>query len=114
CCLCSRRMVGSTMSMSFFFQAEDGIRAFHVTGVQTCALPISSYTYRPASVNTLLSLREKFHLLNTENRCCKVTSVKLSPFLSIEIGRASCRERGMISAEGGPVVKKKEVEEVRD
>src|SRR5690606_35860287 len=23
------------------FQAEDGIRAFHVTGVQTCALPIS-------------------------------------------------------------------------
>src|SRR6266511_5495844 len=27
----------------FFFQAEDGIRDFHVTGVQTCALPI----YRP-------------------------------------------------------------------
>src|SRR5690606_29899500 len=25
----------------FFFQAEDGIRDFHVTGVQTCALPIS-------------------------------------------------------------------------
>src|SRR5690606_40714267 len=24
------------------FQAEDGIRDFHVTGVQTCALPISS------------------------------------------------------------------------
>src|SRR5690606_39911668 len=24
----------------FFFQAEDGIRDFHVTGVQTCALPI--------------------------------------------------------------------------
>src|SRR5690606_509918 len=27
----------------FFFQAEDGIRDFHVTGVQTCALPI--YTH---------------------------------------------------------------------
>src|SRR5439155_7053351 len=26
----------------FFFQAEDGIRDGHVTGVQTCALPISS------------------------------------------------------------------------
>src|SRR5690625_6835883 len=26
----------------FFFQAEDGIRAGHVTGVQTCALPISA------------------------------------------------------------------------
>src|SRR6266511_721183 len=25
----------------FFFQAEAGIRGFHVTGVQTCALPIS-------------------------------------------------------------------------
>src|SRR5690625_7979753 len=29
--------------MSFFFQAEDGIRDGHVTGVQTCALPISSW-----------------------------------------------------------------------
>src|SRR5690606_39381198 len=28
-------------NLSFFFQAEDGIRDFHVTGVQTCALPIS-------------------------------------------------------------------------
>src|SRR2546426_5525535 len=26
---------------SFFFQAEDGIRDYKVTGVQTCALPIS-------------------------------------------------------------------------
>src|SRR6266496_4194755 len=25
----------------FFFQAEDGIRYLYVTGVQTCALPIS-------------------------------------------------------------------------
>src|SRR5690606_40228160 len=29
------------LSGHFFFQAEDGIRDFHVTGVQTCALPIS-------------------------------------------------------------------------
>src|SRR5690606_39341003 len=28
----------------FFFQAEDGIRDFHVTGVQTCALPIYETT----------------------------------------------------------------------
>src|SRR5690625_7771808 len=27
-------------SFLFFFQAEDGIRDGHVTGVQTCALPI--------------------------------------------------------------------------
>src|SRR5207253_3823126 len=29
----------------FFFQAEDGIRYGHVTGVQTCALPISIQSY---------------------------------------------------------------------
>src|SRR5215510_15672385 len=31
---------GSPGSSFFFFQAEDGIRDGHVTGVQTCALPI--------------------------------------------------------------------------
>src|SRR5207302_7098423 len=34
-------MYFQTESFLFFFQAEDGIRDFHVTGVQTCALPIS-------------------------------------------------------------------------
>ena len=29
------------MFLCFFFQAEDGIRDYKVTGVQTCALPIS-------------------------------------------------------------------------
>src|SRR5690606_27837303 len=37
----------------FFFQAEDGIRDFHVTGVQTCALPIFSEN-RPLSCACLL------------------------------------------------------------
>src|SRR5690625_2070621 len=32
--------------LCFFFQAEDGIRDGHVTGVQTCALPISSQMVR--------------------------------------------------------------------
>src|SRR5690606_41708575 len=36
-------MTGIRFMLIFFFQAEDGIRGFHVTGVQTCALPISSY-----------------------------------------------------------------------
>src|SRR5215208_7793850 len=31
----------TTPMRCFFFQAEDGIRDGHVTGVQTCALPIS-------------------------------------------------------------------------
>src|SRR5699024_11476497 len=30
-------------ALFFFFQAEDGIRARNVTGVQTCALPISEH-----------------------------------------------------------------------
>src|SRR5205085_8643286 len=30
------------LSVCFFFQAEDGIRDLTVTGVQTCALPISA------------------------------------------------------------------------
>src|SRR5690606_40339057 len=33
-------LIQRTFCTSFFFQAEDGIRVFHVTGVQTCALPI--------------------------------------------------------------------------
>src|SRR5439155_18457963 len=32
----------------FFFQAEDGIRGGHVTGVQTCALPIYEQRLAPA------------------------------------------------------------------
>src|SRR6267378_2921556 len=32
----------ATRFFIFFFQAEDGIRDLYVTGVQTCALPISS------------------------------------------------------------------------
>src|SRR5437870_6553079 len=36
----------------FFFQAEDGIRDGHVTGVQTCALPI----FIPASLPVKLGL----------------------------------------------------------
>src|SRR5690625_5693867 len=30
----------ASLFLFFFFQAEDGIRDGHVTGVQTCALPI--------------------------------------------------------------------------
>src|SRR5699024_11304459 len=42
----------------FFFQAEDGIRDRNVTGVQTCALPISSATTSADS-----------SLLRTSNAC---------------------------------------------
>src|SRR5690606_41246011 len=39
----------------FFFQAEDGIRDCHVTGVQTCALPISVHV--PLSLEAQLEAR---------------------------------------------------------
>src|SRR5690606_41177664 len=37
--------VQSNAQSFFFFQAEDGIRDFHVTGVETCALPISAASW---------------------------------------------------------------------
>src|SRR2546430_12175854 len=36
-----RAIVDNRAGVFFFFQAEDGIRDLTVTGVQTCALPIS-------------------------------------------------------------------------
>src|SRR5690606_40261863 len=51
----------------FFFQAEDGIRDFHVTGVQTCALPISLFLHRmqiffflPTILHMKLIFRDQF------------------------------------------------------
>src|SRR5256886_12567581 len=35
------RVPTTSERLAFFFQAEDGIRDLTVTGVQTCALPIS-------------------------------------------------------------------------
>src|SRR2546430_6422040 len=59
----NRVVVG--LSLFFFFQAEDGIRDLTVTGVQTCALPISTPPPVPPGVGavlkamvTLRSLRE--------------------------------------------------------
>src|SRR5207253_7810131 len=42
----------------FFFQAEDGIRDGHVTGVQTCALPILAK--KPSAEETPERFREFF------------------------------------------------------
>src|SRR5690625_4306439 len=56
----------------FFFQAEDGIRDGHVTGVQTCALPISEVTVNKTDnsynqhMHVLLAV-ESTYFKNTEN-----------------------------------------------
>ena len=70
-------------SFFFFFQAEDGIRDGHVTGVQTCALPISNMLGMFSDCRSLESI--DVSNFNTSN----VTSVANN----YEIGRASCRER---------------------
>src|SRR5690625_7666154 len=64
----------------FFLQAEDGIRDGHVTGVQTCALPIlRAFTTTPGKTDS----------------GSRTSASSGSP--SSQIGRASCRERVEIS-----------------
>src|SRR5690606_40180523 len=88
----------------FFFQAEDGIRDFHVTGVQTCALPISLFSRprrstgssgsnaAPASCAPSLPRKLRRPILLAATRLS--LSIPLSKLLVFfKIGRASCRER---------------------
>src|SRR2546429_4806953 len=86
----------------FFFQAEDGIRDVAVTGVQTCALPIS-----PSVSNLFDRDIAKGRGLANPERCRSrasgstvVPDPSLNPvknalalFFDKQIGRASCRER---------------------
>src|SRR5207248_5018163 len=50
-----RRLAPCCRVQSFFFQAGDGIRDRTVTGVQTCALPISNETIRQPDMQRKLS-----------------------------------------------------------
>src|SRR5690606_40918226 len=52
-----------TIVVFIFFQAEDGIRYFHVTGVQTCALPIlKQFSFILFVAFQLLSLNAQEHI----------------------------------------------------
>src|SRR5690606_40620535 len=87
----------------FFSQAEDGIRGFHVTGVQTCALPIYtslrmfSSCYR-ALGSTLAGMpRIPSPLSSTVAHLVDPNgdqNDEADDDLLREIGRASCRARG--------------------
>src|SRR5699024_11341262 len=81
----------------FFFQAEDGIRARNVTGVQTCALPICDLPCE----GTLLSDCRPLHRLSAAALAAGGVRMLRDPtrggiattLNEFEIGRASCRER---------------------
>src|SRR2546430_4653774 len=86
----------------FFFQAEDGIRYLTVTGVQTCALPISGH----ALTRTPNKIFAEEHDLGVPNGIIELIAdvarkggggvQAKSQIFCIEtrkIGRASCRER---------------------
>src|SRR5690606_40820983 len=90
----------------FFFQAEDGIRDFHVTGVQTCALPISgsvTNSYVDPSTNSPGCRMNASSPMTSMGRvssdwswagsmCGYLWLSKTRKNLSRQIGRASCRE----------------------
>src|SRR5438034_3882714 len=83
----------------FFFQAEDGIRDHCVTGVQTCALPISRFFVQPLHVPPELpvvvaheEIHQRGHVLFPFPQRRKKNGNDGQPVIQ-EIGRASCRER---------------------
>src|SRR5438034_1099004 len=83
----------------FFFQAEDGIRDHCVTGVQTCALPISVGVALPGlfdSDGVALLLPNLYgDWSGRPIRAPLETGLGRGVALvNDEIGRASCRERG--------------------
>src|SRR5256885_9453354 len=86
----------------FFFQAEDGIRDYKVTGVQTCALPIFQLAVRPraarAKPSTWLPESPMKAAAGRPGRRLKGrkaahASASARASAKTEIGRASCRER---------------------
>src|SRR5207249_7167049 len=101
------------------FQAEDGIRDRNVTGVQTCALPISELgEFVEGSVATIGITDHAQHALGdivfvelpklgAEAKFMKpvgvVESVKAASdvFSPLKIGRASCREREEVGGGAG-------------
>src|SRR2546427_9563518 len=76
-----------TFLFFFFFQAEDGIRDLTVTGVQTCALPISAVT-PPAGVGPL-------HMPSDVGTCSRSASTRNcdGTFSPISSSRARSEER---------------------
>src|SRR4051794_41769236 len=96
----------------FFFQAEDGIRDGRVTGVQTCALPISRGSARASAACQWAAcpapaVPGAFRALFWAG--CPAACRAASP----GIGRAACRGRGEVLGGGAKFKKKKKQANMR-
>src|SRR5207249_9090015 len=95
----------------FLFQAEDGIRSRNVTGVQTCARPISiagrmedlSGQGHPGTLTGTTDVAGKIGRARHFNAGNRITATPISVPTTdftvaawFQIGRASCRESGGI------------------
>src|SRR2546430_6585347 len=93
-------LMGGSYSF-FFFQAEDGIRDLTVTGVQTCALPISirnrlaPKAARRATSRCLLAARAKSRLATLAQAISRTTTVAPS-----SIHKADCTRPYQLSRSG--------------
>src|SRR5262249_57014775 len=77
----------------FFFQAEDGIRDWSVTGVQTCALPICTAPAGGASlIAPLVAASERAPARGPCSGLWRMIAATAARWWG-KIGRASCRER---------------------
>src|SRR5699024_12208808 len=103
------------------FQAGDGIRDRNVTGVQTCALPIFRYGTLNLSNGNQLPYADQTHLnfklhetldanisydfvYGGEGKDSDLKDFDVDgKIVIIQIGRASCRERGEMRAASGEV-----------
>src|SRR5690349_23456450 len=103
-CQLRERVLQLLQPHRFFFQAEDGIRDLYVTGVQTCALPISfacSDGMRNAGPWIITAAAAWARVL-----AASIAQRRAAPTSYAEIGRASCRERVEISVVAGAVKRK--------
>src|SRR5688500_19372562 len=88
----------------FFFQAEDGIRDYKVTGVQTCALPICNYIWDKIRRLAQNGCRVKIIFGAVDSGLlARMKDARRAGL--IEIGRASCRERVAVEVGAGCVQK---------
>src|SRR5437867_10090075 len=89
----------SALCCCFFFQAEDGIRDRTVTGVQTCALPISGICVFFAAAITIAIVFFFFKYHRKDSNAVGIVTHEDSRLEAVwKIGRASCRERVEVSA----------------